>query len=127
MVDPTVAQTISALGLEAEVEVAWLYGSRATQRHSAHSDVDLAVALVATATDRMRLVDDIAHRVGTALALPVSVVDINRVPTPLAQNIITDGVVLLCRSDLRLRTEEQRVWSLWEHYKRAHEHNRSAL
>jgi len=41
--------------------------------------------------------------------------------------IIHDGRVLFCRSDLRLRAEEQRVWSLWEAYKAEHERNRQAL
>ena len=61
------------------------------------------------------------------MSAPVSVVDINRVPVPLAYNIIHQGEVLLCRSDFRLRAEQQRVWSLWAEYKAEHERHRKAL
>ncbi|TCO71772.1 hypothetical protein EV688_12123 [Chromatocurvus halotolerans] len=62
-----------------------------------------------------------------APAPPVSVADINRVPVPLAYNIIPQWEVLLCRSDFRLRAEQQRVWSLWAEYKAEHERHRKAL
>lgn len=118
------------LAAEPAVEVAWLYGSRAVGLEDASSDYDLAVAL-----DRARLgglepasyLDDLAYHLQQRLSVPVSMVDINRVPVPLAYNIISQGRVLCCRSDLRLRAEEQRVWSLWEEYKAEHERHRAAL
>jgi uncharacterized protein len=112
------------------VEVAWLYGSRAANTHSASSDYDLAVAFRSTAVEMntaLTQLDDLQYKLRTTLELPISIVDINRIPVPLAQNIVAQGVVILCTSDLRLRLEEQRIWSLWEEYKFEHEQNRKAL
>lgn len=96
-----------------------------------NSDYDLAVALHAdvanTLEARAQLLDDLAFGMSTVTELPVSCVDINRIPVPLAANIIEQGRVLFCRSDVRLRAEQQRVWSLWEAYKYEHERNRTAL
>jgi len=130
MMDPVAADIAALLDQDDAVEVAWLYGSRATQRHDAQSDFDVAVAFASTVPEgqqRLQQLDELEFRVKQVLELPVSLVDINRAPTPLAQNIITDGIVLICRSDLRLRTEEQRIWSLWEAYKRTHEQHRQAV
>lgn len=112
------------------VEVAWLYGSRATGRDGHDSDYDIAVALTPDSLQpeqRLALLEDQACALRQAISAPVSVVDINRVPVPLAYNIINQGDVVFCRSDLRLRAEQQRVWSLWAEYKAEHERNRSAL
>ena len=111
------------------VEVAWLYGSRASGLASEDSDFDIAVALAANTPDRARLVDDIAYSLTQlqGIDVPVSVVDVNRIPTPLARNVIEEGVVIVCRSDFRLHTEQQRIWSLWEEYEYLHERNRERL
>jgi predicted nucleotidyltransferase len=114
----------------AALEVLWLYGSRAVGTQGAHSDIDLAAALSDAITDseqRHALLDDLSHALNQLLHLPVSVIDINRVATPLAYNVIAQGRVLLCRSALRLHAEEQRVWSLWAEYKREHERIHGAL
>jgi len=118
------------LSASPHVEVAWLYGSRATGLHSDASDYDIAVALVPERLqpeERQVIVEDQAYYLRQQLSAEVSVVDINRVPVPLAYNIISQGKVLFCSSDLRLRTEQQRVWSLWAEYKAEHERNRTAL
>ncbi|MFN2287417.1 MAG: nucleotidyltransferase domain-containing protein [Chromatocurvus sp.] len=112
------------------IEVAWLYGSRATGLDSHDSDYDVAVALV---PDQLRLqerqpfLEDLAYHCRQKISAQVSLVDINRVPVPLAYNVINQGVVLFCRSDFRLRAEQQRVWSLWAEYKAEHERNRQAV
>lgn len=108
-----------------DVEVAWLYGSRARGDAGPESDFDLAVAFRARTTDPWEQVDALRARLQERISRQVSVIDINRVPTPLAVNVVDQGRVLLCRSDLRLRTEEARVWSLWEEYRREHERFRT--
>lgn len=108
------------------VEVAWLYGSRARGDAGPWSDVDVAVAFRTPGADPWERVDALRARLQARLDVPVSVIDVNRVPTPLAVNVIDQGRVLVCRSDLRLRAEERRVWSLWEEYRGAHERWRTS-
>jgi len=111
------------------IEVLWLYGSRARGDEGSTSDYDLAVALSGPLAneERWQAIEAFEHEAAVSLAASVSCVDINRAPVPLAANVIHEGSVLFCRSDLRLRSEEQRVWSLWEAYKVEHERNRQAL
>ena len=121
---------LQSLSANSAVEVAWLYGSRAIGLDAHDSDYDIAVALVPHSLrpeERQTLLEDQAYRLRLGMSAPVSVVDINRVPVPLAYNIINQGEVLLCRSDFRLRAEQQRVWSLWAEYKAEHERHRKAL
>ena len=126
----TPLETLSHLAGQTEaIDVLWLYGSRA--RGDAHrgSDYDLAAALAGplSGDDRCRIVEDFEYAASRALDEPVSCVDINRAPVALATAVINEGRVLFCRSYLRLRAEEQRVWSLWEAYKYEHERLREAL
>ena len=127
----TAASTLrNTLASNQAVEVAWLYGSRATGLDSRDSDYDIAVALTPhslQAEQRQMLLEDQAYVLRQQILAQVSLVDINRVPVPLAYNVIDQGVVLFCRSDLRLRAEQQRVWSLWAEYKAEHERNRQAV
>ena len=127
----TAASTLrSTLARNPAVEVAWLYGSRATGLDSHDSDYDIAVALTShslKAEQRQMLLEDQAYVLRQEISAQVSLIDINRVPVPLAYNVIKQGVVLFCRSDFRLRAEQQRVWSLWAEYKAEHERNRQAV
>ena len=70
------------------IEVAWLYGLRATGRYTDSSDYDIALALLPGAKDPVRLVDDIQYQLSDGNCQAVSVVSINAIPVPLAQNII---------------------------------------
>jgi len=130
MDDPVLDTLIAVLAAQPRVEVAWLYGSRATGRQDPASDYDVAVALTGRETVHLSatmLVEDLGADLSERAGAAVSIVDINRIPVPLAYAVISDGKTLVCRSDFRLRTEQQRVWSLWEAYKGEHERNRSAL
>lgn len=109
------------------IELAWLYGSRAINKQSANSDYDVAVALRPGVTGNFEIVDEIQYKLACGLDVAISMVDINRIPVPLAYNIVAQGKVLLCRSDFRLRLEQQRIWSLWEEYKYQYERHRYAI
>ncbi len=111
------------------VEIAWLYGSRATEEYSDTSDYDLAIALTSECFGDDRIVQDIQYGLSEIndIGVPTSVVDLNQAPTPLALNVIDDGLVIVCKSDLRLRQEQQRVWSLWEEYKYQYEQNKQRI
>ena len=108
-------------------DVVWLYGSQATGTATQASDYDLAVALEAETPNSFELIDDINHQLNSHYEQTFSVVDINKIPPPLALNIINDGKVLICNNDLRLRTEQQRIWSLWEEYKYEYERIQQTL
>jgi predicted nucleotidyltransferase len=109
------------------IELAWLYGSRATNKQSDNSDYDIAVALRPGVTDNFEIIDEIQYKLAGGLDVAISLVDINRIPVPLAYNIVAQGKVLLCHSDFRLRLEQQRIWSLWEEYKYQYEHHRKTI
>ena len=117
---------IEALGHHEEIEVAWVYGSVARDEARETSDVDLAVAFRTPCTEPWERVDALRAELQEHVDQPVSVLDVNRAPTPLAHEVIRDGKVLVCRSDLRLRAEERRIWSLWEEYRGQHERSRTA-
>jgi len=116
----------TALAHHDEIEVVWVYGSVARGQASASSDIDLAVASRASCAEPWERVDALRADLQAHFDRPVAVLDLNRAPTPLAHEVIRDGRVLLCRSDLRLRSEEGRVWSLWEEYRDQHEPTRTA-
>jgi len=105
---------------ENAIEVVWLYGSRAKGTHQENSDFDLAIAFDADnellhgdADGNNYYCDEFAYRWSESSQSKISVVDINKIPVPLAASIVADGKVLVCKSDLRLHSEMQRIWSLW--------------
>ena len=118
---------IDTLHHSPSIDISWLYGSRAINKQSDNSDYDIAVALRPGVTDNFEIIDEIQYKLAGGLDVVISLVDINRIPVPLAHNIIAQGKVLLCRSDFRLRLEQQRIWSLWEEYKYQYEYHRKTI
>jgi hypothetical protein len=49
-----------------------------------------------------------------ALQLPLSIIDIDQVPLPLAYTAIMDNTVLCCRNDYRRMSLENTLMSKWE-------------
>lgn len=103
-----------------DIEVLWLYGSRAKGTHLETSDFDLAVAFADFRQDRVErrlrpelLALDWAEELQVNSS-DISIVDINLAPVPLATAIVTQGRVLHCKNPLRLATEENRITSMWE-------------
>lgn len=103
-----------------DMEVLWLYGSRAKGDARPDSDFDLAVAFasaVQPSYERRLRPEVIALEWSELLGLPedkVSLLDINLAPLPLAMSVVTSGKVIWCGSGLRLAREESRVTSMWE-------------
>ena len=103
-----------------QIDVLWLYGSRAKGNAQPTSDYDFAVAFHNWPEDiwQRRLQPEmLALDWVAALSLPekgLSVVDINLAPLPLAYNVIQTGQVLLAKDGLRLAREENRITSMWE-------------
>ena len=101
----------------AEVEVLWLYGSRARNKAHIDSDYDLAVAFKTYIKEpvecRLRP-EMLALEWHRKLNSPLSIVDINQVSLPLAYTVIQDNTLLFSKNDYRRMTEEQRIMSKWE-------------
>ncbi|MBL7004090.1 MAG: nucleotidyltransferase domain-containing protein [Gammaproteobacteria bacterium] len=120
---PFQSTVIDQIIVEAEknkfIDIVWLYGSQAKGLASKESDYDLAVALSneAKAGEIESLVEDISYHWTEKLEREISVVNINKIPVPLAYSVITDGEVIFCDDNLRLHTEESRIWALWESYR----------
>ena len=120
-----------------QVQVLWLYGSRAKGTAGPSSDWDLAVAfdpvkqsgpLGAALENRLRP-ELLALEWQRALGLAegkLSVVDINQAPIPLAFAIVDANRVLFCRDLGRRLREEARIMSQMEFllYSQANEHKK---
>jgi len=100
-----------------DVDVLWLYGSRARGNENENSDYDLAIAFKAYIKDpieqrlRPELLSLEWHKL---LGVEISIVDINQAILPLAYTVVQDNTVLYSQNDFRRMTEEQRIMSKWE-------------
>ncbi|NOQ65143.1 MAG: nucleotidyltransferase domain-containing protein [Methyloprofundus sp.] len=100
-----------------DVEVLWLYGSRARNSSHIDSDYDLAIAFKSYIEEPIecRLRPEIlALEWHDKLKIPLSIVDINQVPLPLAYTVVVDNTLLYSKNDYRKMTEEQKIMSKWE-------------
>ena len=101
----------------AEVEVLWLYGSRARNKANANSDYDLAVAFknyISEPVECRLRPEMLALEWRKQLNIPLSIVDINQIPLPLAYTVVQDNTLLYSKNNYRRMTEEQRIMSKWE-------------
>lgn len=100
-----------------EIEVLWLYGSRARGNANKNSDYDLAVAFKSYIEDpvhRRLRPELLSLEWNKQLDIELSIIDINQVPLPLAYTVIQDNALLYSKNDYRRMTEEQRIMSKWE-------------
>jgi predicted nucleotidyltransferase len=92
------------LGPFVGIRVAWLFGSQATGRARADSDLDIAVsydrALDADGRERLRrrLVEALTDSLGT-LGERADLVDLDDCDSAVAFRAVSDGVLLFARSD----------------------------
>jgi predicted nucleotidyltransferase len=97
-----------------EVEVLWLYGSRAKGNANNNSDYDLAIAFKTYIDDPLerRLKPELlALKWKNQLKIELSVIDINQVPLPLAYTVIQDNTTLYSNNEYRRMVEEQKIMS----------------
>lgn len=123
---------VAEFARQPEIEVLYLYGSRAGGRISPLSDVDLAV-LLSPAVDRFAHLDIHLRMIGEAAkALRTEEVDVqilNRVPVQAQYAILKNKKVLFSRDEIRRVNFEAEVISryldfgplLEEHYRAMHE------
>lgn len=92
--DPELLRTLrQVLSDHGNVRLAILFGSRATSRATAGSDLDVAVMLPAPmdAAEKIALIE----RIAAATGLPIDLIDLKRVGEPLLGQILKHGVRLL--------------------------------
>ena len=100
-----------------EIEVLWLYGSRARDNADINSDYDLAVAFKSYSEDpveRRLRPELLSLEWNKQLGVAVSIVDINQAILPLAYTVVQDNTILFIQNDFRRMTEEQKIMSKWE-------------
>lgn len=118
--DLILSSVIELAANDPEIELLWIYGSRAKGTPSLESDYDFAVAFQnpqgRSIDSRLRSeikADEWAEAVGVNSDL-ISVLDINLSPLPIAMSVVKNGKVLLVKSGLRLAREENKILSMWE-------------
>jgi len=100
-----------------DVEVLWLYGSRARGSATDNSDYDLAVAFKSYLDDPIecRLRPELLSlEWKKLLGVELSIVDINQASIQLAYTVVKDNSMLYSRNAFRCMTEEQKIMSKWE-------------
>ena len=107
-----------------DIEVVWLYGSRAQNNEHANSDYDLAVAFKSfqlSDFDKYLRPNELALEWSEQLSLSpekLSIVDINRSPVYLAYNIVEHGMIIFQEQTARAYHEQDRIYSMYEYQKR---------
>ena len=103
-----------------DIEVLWLYGSRANGRFHDQSDYDLAVAFknfdLSVSDKYLRpnmLAIDWALLLGVEES-QISIIDINSSPAYLAFNVVEYGSVVYQEPSMRCITEMNRIYSQYE-------------
>jgi len=109
------------------IDVIWLYGTRVKDTANKDSDFDIAIAFNTEKNQKCLTIfqcDEIAFEWSENTGATISIIDINHIPVPLAYSVINEGKVIVCKHDLRLHSEQQRVWSLWESYRYEYKQHR---
>lgn len=110
-----------------DIDVVWLYGSRATGKHKEHSDFDIAIAFKnfkLSSFDKYLRPNTLAIEwceVTGLSSTQLSVVDINQVPVYLAFNIVEYGKVIYQGNTARAFNEQDRIYAQYEYQKRESE------
>jgi len=115
------AKLIKQAANNSDIEVMWLYGSRAKGSTQAHSDFDLAIAFKnfnLSSTEKFLRPNELALDWNHENTIPedtISIVDINLAPLYLAHNIIDSGQVIYQVESSRLYHEQNRISNQYEH------------
>jgi len=103
-----------------DIDVVWLYGSRAQGTDVEGSDFDLAIAFKdfdLSPTNAMLRPNELAMDWALALGISeniLSIVDINRCPVYLAFNVVEFGQVVFETGTTRVYKEHNRIYSQYE-------------
>jgi len=103
-----------------DVDVVWLYGSRAQGTYVEGSDFDLAIAFKnfdLSPTDALLRPNELVMDWALTLGInedKLSIVDINRCPVYLAFNVVEFGHVMFETGTMRVYKEKNRIYSQYE-------------
>ncbi|MER2493217.1 type VII toxin-antitoxin system MntA family adenylyltransferase antitoxin [Catenovulum sediminis] len=100
-----------------DIDVLWLYGSRARNSADQNSDYDLAVLFSSFHHDvleRRLRPELLAMDWQQALGCSLSVIDITQVSVPLAYTVVQDNCVLLSKDDFKQLETERIIMSKWD-------------
>ncbi len=93
----TIAQAAiqQVLARHPSVVIAILFGSLASEQATRTSDLDLAIAstIPLTSQARIQFIDELA----VASGRPIDLIDLDRTHSPLLQQILTKGHLLVCK------------------------------
>lgn len=96
MESPTVQSVIEqVLVLHPSIVIAILFGSLAAGRGRIDSDLDLAVASITPLIPQTRI--QLIEELAVALGRPVDLIDLAVTHTPLLQQILTQGRLIVCK------------------------------
>lgn len=119
--DAVLAQLVPLAAANSDIEVVWLYGSRATNRFHDASDFDLAIAFkdfALSASDKLTRPHELAMDWALILNLPtniISIVDINSIPVYLGFNVVEHGIIIHQGTSARAYKEANRIYSQYEY------------
>jgi predicted nucleotidyltransferase len=118
--DTVLTGVIALAAKNTDIEVVWLYGSRATGDYHDASDFDLAIAFknfTLSPSDKLSRPHELAMDWALALDVPtdiISIVDVNLVPAYLGFNVVEYGCVIFQESTARPYNEANRIYSQYE-------------
>jgi len=122
--DGVIEKLIELATINEDIEVVWIYGSRAVGTQKVHSDYDIAVAFKnfsLSSLDKYLRPNTLAIEWCQETGLSseqLSVVDINQAPVYLAFNVVEYGKVIYQAKTARAFTEQDRIYALYEYQKR---------
>ena len=121
----TIIFAISSLASQnPDIEVVWLYGSRARGNAHKESDYDLAIAFKnfqLSDFDKYIRPNELALEWSERLNIgseKLSIVDINQAPIYLAYNIVEHGSIIFQGQTSRAFREQDRIYSMYEYQTR---------
>lgn len=107
MMDHPASQRVSDIDQKIEhvmarhpsIVIAFLFGSLAAGRGRAESDLDLAITATDPLTSQERM--DLIGELALALGRPVDLIDLDQTHSPLLQQVLTQGRMILCKDRTR--------------------------
>ncbi|KMT64716.1 type VII toxin-antitoxin system MntA family adenylyltransferase antitoxin [Catenovulum maritimum] len=119
MTQQTIQKIIQLASNNQEIEIVWLYGSRARNTARQHSDYDIAIAYKTFYSEKIKSTERIQEQQlnwqdELGYDIKLSLIDINQVPIYLAFSVIAEGKVIHSANEYRLIKEEQRIMNQYE-------------
>ena len=116
-IDASTARAVDLVSRSVEISTLWLYGSRARGDHVPDSDYDLAVTFtqwMPSPIESVTRLEALRSSLQQVIDGEVSLVELDRVPIPLAASIVSEGLLLIDHTPVETGWLCQRIWSKWD-------------